>query len=111
MKKIDTKILNIDFSLEQNQRHLPINIYAVKVFNVDKNEVFQIAINHNGYCPEINSNNDESKFNDYLCNLEYNLIDNYFNSNEIEKPKSYYTICEVMTDNVGNLYRFSKTSS
>ena len=109
MKAISTEILNLDFSIEQSKKNLPSNIYALKVLNVDENEVFEIAINHNGYCPELNSEREESIFTEYLCNLEYNLIEEYFKYNKIKKPKSYYSLCEVMTDNKGELYRFSKT--
>ena len=111
MKIIDTNILNVNFEIEENNHSLPLNIYAIKVLNLDENTTFEIAIKHNGYCPNISSEYEESKFSEYLCNLEYTLIDEYYKQNNMKKPKSYYSICEVMTNEKGDLYRFSKTTN
>ena len=100
MNTINTEILNLNFSIEQNKKNLPSNIYALRVLNVDENEIFEVAINHNGHCPELNSEREESIFTEYLCNLEYNLIEEYFKYKKTKTPKSYYSLCEVMTDSI-----------
>ena len=104
-----SQLLSLNLSLKKNQKGLPKNIYAIKVLNVDKNETLCLAIEHDGYCPYIETEREESRFGDYLSNLEYKLIDNYFKLNKIKKPKSYYHLCEVITDSKGKLYRYSKT--
>ncbi|MCF6347402.1 MAG: hypothetical protein L3J20_03780 [Flavobacteriaceae bacterium] len=110
MRITSTELLSMDFSLSKNEKHLPKNVYAIRVFNVDKKEFFEIAINHNGYCPQINSDYDESKINDYLSNLEYSLVEEYFKISKSKKPKSYYSVYEVMTNEKGDLYRYSKST-
>ena len=101
-------ILNLDLSLKLNQINLPPNIYVIKVINVDIQETFSISIEHNGYCPNLNSDNEQSRFNEYLSNLEYEVIDIYFKNNNIKKPKEYYTFCEIMTNEKGELFHYSR---
>ncbi len=103
------EIFNLDLSIEKHKRNLPKNIYAIKGLNVDNNETFNIAIEHNGYCPEFENNHDASNFSEYLCNLEDKLINDFFKANKIKKPKEYYHLCEIMTNENGELYRYSKS--
>ncbi len=109
MEIIKSNILNIDFSLSQNDKCLPKNIYAIKVFNADKKEFFELVINHNGYCPQIITDHEQSNFNEYLCNLEYDTIEEYFKVKKSKKPKVYYSVCEVITNENGELYRYTKS--
>jgi hypothetical protein len=111
MKYLNTEILNKNYSLDENTSNLPKNIYAIKVYNVDDDQNFEIAINNNGYCPNLNSEHEESSFIEYLSALEYRLIDEYFKVNKLKKPKEYYTICELMTNGEGDLYRYSKVNN
>ncbi len=97
-----------NFDLETVKSNLPKNIYAIKVLNVDKKETFNIAIAHNGYCPELYDDHDESNFGEYLCNLEYKLVSDYFKSQNQKMPKQFYSICEIMTNANGELYHYSK---
>jgi|GEM_PF-6138082 len=104
-----SELLSLNFSLKKYQRNLPKNIYAIRVLNVDKNETFCLAIEHDGYCPHLNTDRDESNFGEYLCNLQSKLIGTYYKANKTKKPKQYYSICEVMTNENGELYRYSKS--
>jgi hypothetical protein len=99
------------FDLENIKSNLPKNIYALKVLNVDKNETFNIAIEHNGYCPKLYDNHDESNFGEYLSNLEYQLVEDYFKMKKIKKPKQWYHLCEIMTNENGELYHYAKTAN
>jgi hypothetical protein len=103
-----THILDLDLSLVKNQQNLPKNIYAIRVLNIDKNETFDIVIEHDGYCPPLSSERDYSLFDEYLSNLEYKLIDDYFKINKQKKPKNYHHLYELMTDNKGNIHSYSK---
>jgi hypothetical protein len=101
-----TDILRTDFKIEN--KNFPKNIYAIKIKDCKEN-TYEIAINHNGYCPDIYSEREQSNYNDYLSNLESSIVTEFFNSIGKKKPKSYYTILEVMTNNKGELYHFSKS--
>jgi hypothetical protein len=96
------------FDLENIKSNLPKNIYGLKVLNVDKNETFNIAIEHNGYCPKLFDDHEISNFSEYLCNLEYKLVTNYFKTNKIKKPKMWYHLFEIMTNDKGELYHYSR---
>lgn len=102
------EIFNLDLSTGKD---LPKNIYAIKVLNADNNTTFEIAIVHDGYCLKGDNDHDESNLGEYLCNLEYKLIDNYFKTNKIKKPKSYYSICEIVTNDLGELYRYARIAN
>ena len=96
-----------NFDLKKVKNDLPKNIYATEILNVDTNEVFKIAIEHNGYCPTICSDHDQSNFAEYLCNLQASLIQAYFKANKIKKPKRYSSICEIVTNSKGELYHYA----
>lgn len=49
---IITNILNIVSYLEV--KSFPKNVYAIRIKD-EKENLYDIAINHNGYCPVINS--------------------------------------------------------
>ena len=96
-----------NFDLKKVTNNLPKNIYATEILNVDTNEIFKIAIQHDGYCPTIYSDRDRSNFAEYLSNIETSLIQSYFKANKIRKPKSYRQLCEIVTNSEGNLYHYS----
>lgn len=100
------EIFNLDLSSGKN---LPKNIYATNVLNCDDNSTFQIIIGHDGYCPSITTDHELSNYSEYLCNLQYELIDNYFKLNKTKKPKTYYSICEIVTNSSGELHHYSKS--
>lgn len=100
-----------NYNLDLIDKNLPKNIYGIKVLNVDKNETFNIAIEHIGYCPALYGEREESRFNDYLSNLEYKVIDEYFKTIKKRKPKNYYSVCEIITNEKGELYRYSKSAN
>ncbi|UAM97336.1 hypothetical protein K8354_13545 [Polaribacter litorisediminis] len=108
MKNIDTKILDINFSLDKNLISLPENVYAIKVHNIDSNYYFKIAVKHDSFCPNISSSYEESQFLDYLSNLEYKLIEEYYKSKNKQKPENYSTVLEIITNEKGELYRLAK---
>ncbi|AZI54973.1 hypothetical protein EIB75_06840 [Epilithonimonas vandammei] len=102
---IITNILNIVSYLEV--KSFPKNVYAIRIKD-EKENLYDIAINHNGYCPVINNEREQSRFNDYLSNLENSTINEYFKSLKKRKPKLYSTQLEVLTDSNGELYHLSK---
>jgi len=106
-----TQLLGLNFSVKENSKNLPKNIYAIKVLDYDTNKTFDLAIEHDGYCPELSSDHILSNFGEYLCNVQYKIIEDYFRLNEVEKPKSYTSICEVVTDENGELYYYSRSAS
>lgn len=100
-----TNILNIDLDVKS----LPKNIYAIRIKD-EKENIYDIAINHNGYCPSINTEREQSTFNDYLSNLENNTIAEFFKSLKQRTPKIYSTQLEVLTNSKGDLYYLSKVA-
>ena len=98
-------ILEANFDVEG--KIYPENIYAVKIKDSTEN-VYEIAVNHDGYCPNIYSEREQSNYNDYLSNLENSVVTEFFKSIGKKKPKSYFTILEVMTNNKGELYHLAK---
>lgn len=101
-----TQILNLDFDFID--KNLPKNIYALRILDVDKNKTFDLVINHDGFCPNIFSEREQSRFNDYLSNLECKVIDGFYKSNKMKKPKSYYSTIEIMTDCNGDLFHLTR---
>lgn len=99
------KIFNFD--LKKIKIDLPKNIYATEILNVDTNEVFKIAIEHNGYCPIICSDHDQSNFAEYLCNLQAFLIKSYCKENKVKMPKRYSSTREIVTNLKGELYHYA----
>lgn len=103
----NTQLLNLNFNLID--KNLPKNIYGLRILDVDKNKTFDVVINHDGFCPNIFSERDQSRFNDYLSNLEFKVISEFYKSNKLRKPKEYYSKIEIMTDSEGNLFHLSKS--
>lgn len=101
------QILNLDFNIAN--KNLPINIYAIRVFDCENNKTFDLLINHDGTCPNIFTEREQSRYNDYLSNLEYKLIDEFYKTNKIKKPKKYYSKIELMTDSKGNLFHLTRS--
>lgn len=99
--------LSFDFNIQN--KNLPKNIYALRVLDEDKNKIYDIIINHNGCCPIISNEREQSNYNDYLSNLENEVINEFFKFNKIKKPKNYSNLFEVMTDDKGELYHLSKS--
>ena len=100
----NSQILNLDFNIIN--KNLPMNLYAVRVFDVDNDKTFDVVINHDGNCPNIYSERDQSRFNDYLSNLEYEVIDEFYKKNNLKKPNNYYSKIEVMTNNFGEIIHY-----
>lgn len=98
---------SFDFNIQD--KNLPINIYALRVLDNEKSKVYDILINHNGYCPYISSEREQSNYNDYLSNLENEVINDFFKLNKIKKPKNYSNLFEIMTNEKGELYHYSRT--
>lgn len=103
-----TEILNSNFDLENIK--YPKNIYALRISD-NKGNIFDIAVAHTGYCPDLCSEREQSNFNDYLSNLESSIVSEFFKSIKVRKPKNYSNIIEVITDRNGNLYHLSKAVS
>lgn len=100
------EILNRNCNLTNTK--YPSNVYAIRI--KDKNEnIFDILIKHNGYCPEIKSEREQSRFNDYLSNLENSAIDVYFKINKMKKPKVYSSLVEIVTNSSGQIHHLSKS--
>ena len=104
-----TQLLSLNFSLKTNQKDLPKNIYGLKLINEKTNEIVSLYINHNGYCPNISSEREQSNYNDYLSNLENSIINEYCKLNKIKDCDLFSRKLEIMTNNNGELYHYSKT--
>ncbi len=102
----NTEIFNINFSLQN--KHLPLNVFALRILDLNKNKIYDIAIEHNGYCPEIYTEREQSNYNDYIANLEREVVYQFFKYNKIRIPKNYSNIFEVITNYKGELYHYSK---
>lgn len=101
-------MLNIDLSsynFEIQKSELPRNIYAIKIEDSTNNIIHDLSIEHDGYCPSICDERDQSQFSEYLCNLESLLVREFSKSNKL---KNYNLLLEVMTNSEGKLYHFSK---
>ena len=82
-----TEILNSNFDLENII--YPKNIYALRICD-EKGNVYNISVSHNGFCPNISTEREQSNFNDYLSNLEWvsrmeNGVHRYKNKNTTSK--------------------------
>jgi hypothetical protein len=97
---------NFDFDILG--KNLPINIYALRLLDNEKNKTYDIIINHNGYCPNIFTEREQSNYNDYLSNLENEVINEFFRLNKIRKPKIHSNLFEIMTNDKGKLYHYSR---
>ncbi len=103
---MNTDILNLDYRLKYDS--YPKNVYAIRIKDKKGNQ-YDIACNHNGYCPQIETERDSSRFNDYLSNLESSVVKEFFDSIKKTKPKVYSTKLEIMTDEKGNIFHLAKT--
>jgi len=93
------------YNFDIQTKNLPINIYGLRIIDLDKKQKHEIVINHNGYCPNICTEREQSNYNDYLSNLENTLLIEFEKSTEI---KNYSRILEVMTNDKGELYHLLK---
>ncbi len=94
------------YNFEIQTKNLPLNIYGLRILDLDKNQNHDLVISHNGYCPNISTEREQSNYNDYLSNLESSVL------NEFEKRtkiKNYTRLFEVMTNNNGDLYHLLKS--
>ena len=100
-----TEILNSNFDLKSI--NFPKNIYALRICD-NKNNIYDISISHNGYCPTISTEREQSNFNDYLSNLENTMVTEFFKSIKKRKPTTYSSKIELLTDSDGKIYHLSK---
>ncbi len=103
-----TQLLSLNFSLKVNQKDLPKNIYGLKLLNEKTNETVSLFISHNGYCPNIYSEREQSNYNDYLSNLESSIINEYCKLNKIKNTDLLIRKLEIMTNEKGELYHCSR---
>lgn len=101
------QIPNFDFNIQS--KDLPVNIYALRILDNNKSKIYDIIINHNGYCPNLYTEREQSNYNDYLSNLENDVISEFFRVNKIKKPDNYLNLFEIMTNESGELYHYSRT--
>lgn len=94
------------YNFDMQTKNLPVNIYGLRIFNLNKKQTHNIVILHNGYCPNIVTEREQSNYNDYLSNLENSLLIEFEKSTKI---KEYTRVLEVMTDDNGELYHLSKS--
>ncbi|EKT4520754.1 hypothetical protein JE950_002412 [Flavobacterium psychrophilum] len=106
-----TQLLSLNFSLEINQKDLPKNIYGLKLVNEKTNETISLFINHNGLCPDIYSEREQSNYNDFLSNLETSIINEYCKLNNIKNSDLLSRKLEIMTNENGELYHYSRTAN
>jgi len=99
-----TDILNSNFELKNTI--YPKNIYALRMED-GKGNIYDISVEHNGFCPDIYSEREQSNYNDYLSNLEYSVVQEFFKSIKKRKPKTYSNLIEVMTNERGELYHYT----
>ncbi len=105
---MNTEILNANFDIE-NVKY-PKNIYAVRISD-EMDTTYDITVQHNGYCPNISTEREQSNYNDYLSNLHNTVIDEFFKTINKQKPKVYSNKLEVITNSKGDLYYLSKSVS
>jgi hypothetical protein len=94
------------YNFDVQTKNLPINIYGLRILDLNKKQNHDIVISHNGYCPNIITEREQSNYNDYLSNLENSLLIEFEKATKI---KNYTRILEVMTDDKGELYHLSKS--
>lgn len=96
------------YNFEVQTKNLPINIYGLRILDLEKNQNHDIVISHNGYCPNICTEREQSNYNDYLSNLESSVLSEFEKSTKI---KTYTRLFEVMTNEKGELYHLLKSVS
>ncbi|MBP6385745.1 MAG: hypothetical protein KA313_09665 [Pseudarcicella sp.] len=94
------------YNFEVQTKNLPINIYGIRILDLDKNQNHDIVISHNGYCPNICTEREQSNYNDYLSNLESSVLSVFEKGTKI---KNYTRLFEVMTNEKGELYHLLKS--
>jgi len=94
-----------NLNLDYNNRDLPKSIYGLRILDLDSNPKYNITIAHDGYCPPICSEREESRYNVYLSNLEDLLLSE---SKKTQKIENYCRVLEYMTNKNGEFYQFSK---
>jgi hypothetical protein len=94
------------YNFKVQKKNLPKNLYGLRIFDLDKKQNHDIVFFHNGYCPYLDSERERSNYNDYLSNLENSLLIEFEKNTKIKK---YIRVFEVMTNDIGELYHFSKT--
>lgn len=99
-----TNILNSNFLLKNVL--YPKNIYALRIED-EKGNIYDISVEHDGFCPNIYSEREQSNYNDYLSNLESSVVQEFFKSIKKRKPKEYANLIEIMTNEKGELYRYA----
>ncbi len=97
-----------NYNFEVQTKNLPVNIYGLTILDLDTKQKYDIFVTHNGYCPNINTEREQSNYNDYLCNLENSLLTEFEKTSKI---KNYNRILEVMTNDKGELYHLSRISN
>ncbi|MDD4576245.1 MAG: hypothetical protein PHI36_07445 [Bacteroidales bacterium] len=103
------QLVNIAFDFNVESKILPKNIYALRVFDENTKLTHDIFVKHDGYCPNLTTEREQSNFNDYLSNLENYVTNEFFRINDLKTPKNYHHLIEVMTNDNGELYHLSKT--
>lgn len=98
-----TDILNSNFNLKNAL--YPKNVYALRIED-SKGNIYDICVEHNGFCPNIYSERMQSNYNDYISNLEYSVVQEYFKSIKKRKPKEYSNLLEILTNERGELYHY-----
>jgi hypothetical protein len=94
------------YNFDLQTKGLPVNIYGLRILDLEKKQHYDLVISHNGYCPNIYSEREQSNYNDYLSNLESSLLLEFEKTTKI---KNYTRLLEVMTDNKGELYHLCKS--
>ncbi|MEA2042246.1 MAG: hypothetical protein U9N85_06800 [Bacteroidota bacterium] len=84
------------------ERKFPKNIFAICI-KYGKDKTF-LSIEHDGKTPSMDTERGRSFANDYLSNLEQEMVNNYFINN---KKINYSNIFEIMTNNNGKVDYFT----
>ena len=98
-----TKLENkISLALKENNLFnttLPSNIYAICI--EWKGQRSFLKIEHDGIIPNMSSEREMSRSNDYLSNLETALVSRFFKANQIKKNTPYSNVFEILTNKNG----------
>ena len=87
-----SQILSLNFSTEVNTKNLPLNIYAVRLLNKKTNEVMDISLQHNGFCPSLSTESEHSNYGEYLSNLENSIIIEFCKSKKTNNTNDFLNI-------------------
>ncbi len=94
------------YNFQVQTKNLPINIYGLRIIDNDKNQTYDVVINHNGYCPIIYTEREQSNYNDYLSHLEATVINEFLQTTRI---KNYSCTIEIVTNDKAELYHFLRS--